>query len=93
MSINMTNQQIEAITDKKLLEDLAGVKEWFRRLDDAGVNFHPEESFAGFLNSQNGRLSFSLEEEKTLDAMMNAAREVANAAGADLSEIALKVTR
>jgi len=60
------------------------VAEWFRALRARGVNFHPEESFAGLVNGESGRPLFSAEDAERLDALMGLAYEVCDPCGVAL---------
>lgn len=60
------------------------VAEWFRALLARGVNFHPEESFAGVVNGEGRRPLFSAEDAERLDALMGLADEVCNPCGVAL---------
>lgn len=60
------------------------VAEWFRALRARGINFHPEESFAGLVNGETGAPLFTAEDAERLDALMGLAYDVCDPCGVAL---------
>ncbi|MGE0065817.1 MAG: hypothetical protein AB7T48_00530, partial [Solirubrobacterales bacterium] len=57
------------------LPDEAAVEAWLRALLAAGNNFHPEESFRELVDVRTGARSFSAEDARRLDRLMDRAFE------------------
>jgi hypothetical protein len=76
--------------DEKLapadLADEADVEEWFRRLVERGINFHPEETFEEMVNLKTGARTFSRKDARRLDELMDRANEIC-----EPSAVALRV--
>lgn len=61
-------------------------------MSDEGLNLHPDTPFASYYDHSRefrSAATFSSEEAKVLDAMMDKSFEVCEAAGTDIYEIAL----
>jgi len=69
------------------LRDEADVEAWFRALVDAGLNFHPEESFRQMVDLDTGGACFSAEVADRLDRLMARAYEVCE----DPCEVGIRV--
>jgi hypothetical protein len=69
------------------LRDEADVEAWFRALVDAGLNFHPEESFRQMVDLDTGGACFSAEVADRLDRLMARAYEVCD----DPCEVGVRV--
>lgn len=68
------------------LNDVSAVEDWFRALLAAGVNFHPDESFAEIVSMKTGDRCFDPQDAERLDRLMDQAHELC-----DASEVALRV--
>lgn len=81
-----TTFKIDERTAPASLSDVSAVEEWFRALLDAGINFHPEESFGEMVFFETGDKLFRPEDAARLDRMMERAYELC-----DPCEIAVRV--
>lgn len=90
---------LKIVTDPEIFS-VHDIEEWFGNLLLAGINFHPEESFAQIgerLNpalpsrGTNWRRTFSDEEVARMDSAMDAAYEVIKDEGVDVCGIACNI--
>ncbi|HSR94762.1 MAG TPA: hypothetical protein VLK56_07840 [Solirubrobacterales bacterium] len=58
------------------LSDLAAVEAWLGALLNAGINFHPEESFGELVDLKTGARCFSVSDANRLDRLMDRAYEL-----------------
>lgn len=63
------------------------VRAWFEALTEAGISFHPEESFEDVVEFSSGLRSFRPDEARSMDAAMVAAYRLCD----DPCEVALAV--
>jgi hypothetical protein len=84
--MNATTFSIDERTAPATLADLAAVEDWLRALLDAGINFHPEESFAEMVFFDTGEKCFRPEDAERLDRLMERAYELC-----DPCEIAVRI--
>lgn len=68
------------------LPDVPAVEEWLRALFDAGINFHPEDSFGELVFIETGDKCFRPEHAARLDRLMKRAYELC-----DPCEIAVRI--
>jgi hypothetical protein len=74
--MNATTLTIDQRTAPASLRDLAAVEDWLRALLDAGINFHPEESFGELVFVGTGDKCFRPVDANRLDRLMERAYEL-----------------
>lgn len=71
------------------LSTVADVRAWFDELHNAGIAFHPEDTFEATADLDSGRPTFTHAEASRLDSAMTTARTIADAHGEDICDIAM----
>jgi len=74
--MNATTMKVDGPLAPSSLPDEAAVEAWLQALLDAGINFHPEESFGEMVYVGTGAACFSAEDAERLDRLMAMAYEV-----------------
>ena len=74
--------------DLKTIDD---VKEFFTWLLDEGINFHPEDDFANFINVETKEPSFSAEVAAELNDLMDQAWSICEKLGLDCCGVACEI--
>ena len=67
------------------------VKDFFNELKSEGLNFHPDTSFADYVNIETGLTFYTEEEVKRRDGLLNQAFEVCDNVNIDIYEIGLDI--
>lgn len=76
---------------KKVLANVADVKEFFGWLLDEGINFHPEDSFSNYINVKTKGPSFSKEVADELDGLMDQAWKICENYDIDICALSCEV--
>jgi len=73
------------------IETIEDVKDFFRQLLSEGLNFHPDTPFEDYINGETRLDTYSLEEAKLRNELLDECFTVCDKFNADIYEIANEV--
>lgn len=76
------------ITEIKTLDD---VKEFVHQLMAEGLNYHPDDDFENYVNTETGEPSYSPDAAKLRNQLNDKCFEVCEVAGADIYDLSMEI--
>ena len=87
----MNSQNIKKINLFTCITSIEDVEQLVRYIyDELGVNFHPDDDFNDYINSETKEATFNIEDAKILNSLIDDCFKVCERENVDFYEIALK---